>query len=493
MRIRQLILFSASALQPLSMLFIIFLVVTFFFWTAASNGPFPRTASNFYYPNLGRSFIDGRVSLEITPAPELLALSNPYDASLNKKWRLHDAALFHGKYYIYYGATPAVILFAPYSLFTSEDFPQKIAVAAFCSLGFVFGACLFWSIVDRYFSTVPFWLRLLCLLSLGLGGTCPVLIRRPDVYETAISCAYFFLQAGFFCFYQALHYRRRQWIWLLLVGLCLGAAAGSRASYVLGALMLVCLLGWIIWQKRKLAEPKPWLPFLSLIPLGLCALLIAEYNYARFNNPFEFGQGYTLTGYKLPLPPSYNLANIPVSTWFYFLSPPQFISSFPFIHAVPLKWFALHHTASVEDVSGLFIISPISLLALTLPWALQAFEKTLKLSLVFIAGSTLGCMLIPFCYFVVTMRFLVDFAPGFVFLGCIMACHWYQVASNKQWQQFIGRFLAVILLWSCWTGVMLSFTGYYDFLRRGSPEAYAILARAFHPLEIIAHILGSLF
>ncbi len=66
--------------------------------------------SKGYYDLLADAFLHGQTHLLIEPAPQLRALPDPYDASANQPWRLHDAILHGGKYYFYWGPAPALIV-----------------------------------------------------------------------------------------------------------------------------------------------------------------------------------------------------------------------------------------------------------------------------------------------------------------------------------------------------------------------------------------------
>ena len=87
------------------------LLLVFYFWTAtSSNQPFrPRDTSQELYGQLAAAFQKGQTYLDTKPAPQLLAMSDPYDPAANEPYRLHDASLYRGKYYVYFGAAPVVV------------------------------------------------------------------------------------------------------------------------------------------------------------------------------------------------------------------------------------------------------------------------------------------------------------------------------------------------------------------------------------------------
>ena len=94
-----------------------------------------------------------------------------------------------------------------------------------------------------YFPTTRLSLKLMALLSLGLANSCPCLMRRPDVYEAAISGAYCFWWLGLVCFYLSMR-RGHSLPWLMAASLAFGAAMCTRFTYVLPVAVFVLGLVW---------------------------------------------------------------------------------------------------------------------------------------------------------------------------------------------------------------------------------------------------------
>src|SRR4029453_8864333 len=105
------------------------LIVSFYFWTACTSGAsvVPAPVLDEPYNLLAKGYLSGHLGLSPWPAPELLALPDPYEPTANARWKIHDAALFKDRYYLYFGPTPALLVFAPFRLATSLDFPQSLA------------------------------------------------------------------------------------------------------------------------------------------------------------------------------------------------------------------------------------------------------------------------------------------------------------------------------------------------------------------------------
>jgi len=91
-------------------------VRAYYLWVlrAAGYGFDWKNSQGGYYNYLGRAFAHGRLALPIEPSRGLLALPNPWDPAVDDGLKMHDMALYNGRYYLYHGAAPAVMLFTPF-------------------------------------------------------------------------------------------------------------------------------------------------------------------------------------------------------------------------------------------------------------------------------------------------------------------------------------------------------------------------------------------
>src|SRR4051812_14306439 len=79
-------------------------VVWFYHWTIDSEGGFAPSDGGDYYQLLVRGFRKGHLYMDVEPAPELLALPDPYDPAQNSRYRVPDASYYRDHYYLYFGA-----------------------------------------------------------------------------------------------------------------------------------------------------------------------------------------------------------------------------------------------------------------------------------------------------------------------------------------------------------------------------------------------------
>ena len=134
-----------------------------------------------YYNLLVQGFQAGELCLKKEVPPGLTRLADPYDPSGNAvygdpPYRMHDLSYYKGRLYLYFGVTPALILFWPFVALTGHYLFHRQAVAIFCSIGFLASVGLLRAIGRRYFAEVSVVVLGACVLALGLAGGAPALL-----------------------------------------------------------------------------------------------------------------------------------------------------------------------------------------------------------------------------------------------------------------------------------------------------------------------------
>src|SRR5580700_2262700 len=174
------------------------LVMGFYAWTARTNVRQMYGISDpadAHYNQLVEGFRSGQLNLKREVPPGLTKLADPYDPATTISYyligkQLHDITYYRGKLYLYFGVTPALVLFWPYVALTGHYLFHKEAVAIFCAVGFLSGVTLLGALRRRYFPEVSGIVMAACALALGLTTCVPAMLQRPDIWEVPISCAY---------------------------------------------------------------------------------------------------------------------------------------------------------------------------------------------------------------------------------------------------------------------------------------------------------------
>jgi hypothetical protein len=413
------------------------LILTFFFWTAtSSNRAFhPRDTAAQFYNQLTSSILHGHLYLAEKPSAQLLALPDPYEPDANEKLRLHDASLYRGRYYLYFGIAPVLTLYLPWRVITGASVSDDVAVTIFSMAGYVFSCLLLFLLLEAAHLRPPWFLQAAAVVALGLGQSAPIILRRPRVYEVAVSAAYCFLLGGlYFLARRVLKPEAGRWC-PALAAVFLGLAVASRPHCALAALAALAFYAFHLKRALRL-HGRSWLMELAVfaIPLGIAALLIAWYNYARFDDPFEFGIHYQLSvinwlkEYRLGTPLSVRLHDILASAYYFLICVPDFLPRFPFFELSPsAQPFGdpdlLPRNYFHEPVASMLLIAPIIIAGLALPfspWKQKLSVRTI-LGVLSVSGVAmfLGVCTLPSA----SARFGLDCIPALTIVG-LFACLW---------------------------------------------------------------------
>jgi len=462
----------------------------FYFWTATSgaNPLSSRLQHDDLYNRLADGFLAGQLSFIEKPNPALANLDDPWDPAQNAGLsEFHDVSYFHGKYYLYFGAAPAVVLLAPWKLLTGTYIGENVAAAVFSWFGAAASITLVAVLRRRHFPTLGGWVAGICFLAVGFGNLVPLLLRRPVYYELAISSAYSFAMAALLCVTLAMGESVRRRLWLTLAGLAFGLTLASRPNYLFGTvILLVPFMGvWRRWRESKELDGKAvgadiaavGIPFLLIVG---CVLV---YNGLRFGNPLEFGTYYMIAGLHPQHQAGTSLINIPANLWFYFLAPAQLSAFFPFFQVIDMPWFHLPAGyIGEEDMYGLCNL-PFYLAALLLVFVwrdirVPGIQGLRDFSLgalgIFAFNLSVLCRLNG-----ASNRYMVDLFPALLPLTCI-GVFWLEGRFGGELRGYLLRAVWVsTLAYTVVFNVFVSFQ-HNDLLQHYNPTAYRALAHAFN-------------
>lgn len=436
---------------------------------------------NGYYDLLGRAFANGHLYLPVKPQPELAALANPRDPRFSGRngYGLLDTVLYRHRYYLYHGATPALLLFAPWYLVTRHDLPENFAAFLLAILGYLFLSRLFLRVLSYASIPVTAPILALCLLTLGVGQSVPFLLHRVKVYEVAIACGYFCVSAGFYFLFRWLSSSQARALWAALSGLCFGLAIGARPHLGLAA----AAAGFVLvvrFAKRDL------LPF--TVPVLASIAAMAAYNYARFESPVEFGLSYQVAD------PSYqnirlSMVNEIPGLYYILLCQPRFAPEFPFVRLAWRQPFGSDENTMpahyfLEPTAGIPAIAPVVCLAILLPFYRKRLDiqRGLFAFLAAIGAFALICILFIAATGLMSQRFEVDFAPSLVFVGCVVASELLINLPNRV-KKFATAAVALVMLYTIGANAALALQGPYDQFVQASPATFVKLARWFSSFE----------
>lgn len=446
----------------------ILLPVLFYFgvlWAAGGARPIGPPQTD-YYNRLVHGILKGHLYLDTPVEARLLALPNAYDFTQRQSIpHLHDASLFHGRYYIYFGVTPLALLLLPFTWLTGHDLPIGYAVWLFVAAGYALALVLFVRIQRRRFPGAGRAARGVCLLGLAFGGAQLTLLARHSLYELPIASGSACFLAALVCLERALDAPRGRG-WSAAAGLCLGLAVGCRPFYLLGALLF--LLPFLYREPHRFGwRELGWAAFAcACVGAGLAA-----YNAARFGSPFEFGQRYQLSDAIEANEQHFAWRYLPYNLRVYLFAPLQWGRYFPYVHGAALPPFP-RGFGGAEWSYGVIPNLPFSLFA---PIGLAISWRRLRLALV--AASALLWFGLMCAFFGSVGRYLGDFMPVMAIEACVGLLFLLdRTAWSARLNAALLRFAGIAAGATALIAVLLAFTLYRSVLDN-SPGLFAAAAQ----------------
>jgi hypothetical protein len=470
-------------------------VVAFYAWSVAPGeslfGKFDGAGS--YYNLLSKGFKSGHLSLPVEVPAGVLKLKNPYDPRQNAPFGMHDVSYYKGRFYLYFGPAPALVLYGPFSALTGLDLNDRQAVFLFCSAAFI-ASCLLLSKIRRdHFPEAGIAQELGGIVAIGLVTMVPDLLRRQEVYEVAVSSAHAFFTFSILCLYLSLQSRPRL-AWLALASVCYGLAIASRPTYLFGA---VCLLAPAFLVADSSADPEPRkdrrviAPLCAgLIPVAVLIGGVLVYNDLRFDSPFEFGYHFAFSGANESTSTHFSASFCWFNCRVYLFEPAHLSAYFPFVRVISPPT-APPGYMGVEDPYGILPNIPFVVLALAAPLAFRQ-RHALKIFASAVFFSSLATAAVIFTFQFAANRYMVDFLPGFVILSVVGFWALGERLAGPARRLALGA-AGAALVWSVLFNVFASF-GHNEFLRTNNPLVYRRLVHAFGcPRYELDRILGRNF
>ena len=388
------------------------LVILGYGWAAGgSNGTLATREPQDYYGFLTDAFLAGQTYLKIAPDPALQNLANPW-AGAQGIPRLHDASYFHGRYYLYFGPAPVLLLLLPWRVATGTFLAQGVATAIFGIAGtLAAGALLLWAWRRWFWELRSIWLVLGFLL-VAVSSRVAVLVEDSSVYHVPITCAYFCLMAAIGAATWAMTRTRGSPApGLGLASLAWGLTVASRPDYAFSVAALAIPAAYLATRDRHGPGYFYRLAFWALLPAAVLGAGLAFYNYVRFGDVLQFGMKYQFTAGDQRFLQFFSPGSLGLNLRRYFFSRPFYSTYFPFL-------------VSGENW-GLVFCTPFALLALALPLTLGARRRPESPGWP-AWGLTLAAALVPnvllLCVLAIAHeRYFVDFLPLALLLSVVSA------------------------------------------------------------------------
>lgn len=226
------------------------------------------------------------------PSEELIQMDNPYDYTLRTMQGvpyLFDATYYDGKFYTYFGVGPVLVLMLPYYMLTGKYLHTYVANLIFMIILIYLLAICYHLCIKRYVHKVSVVLYIIGYITLIIGSGFLTLLAGQK-YDISVTCALDFVLMSIIlllCLLENNHFARLK---LFLGGGTAGLIVLSKPNFIVYYIPIGALLYMFLKKNKSKGIYKQAVWF--IIPLGCCALFQMWYNYARFDNVFEFGNQY---------------------------------------------------------------------------------------------------------------------------------------------------------------------------------------------------------
>lgn len=478
--------------------FMLAVFVAFASWTVNTSGMpmvFGQQLSD-WYNQLATGFLHGHLYIPTQPPAALVHLKQPYNPAYNTALAApyHDLALYHDHFYLAWGPTAALVLFIPWRILQVGDASEPFGIVLFSSVGYLFVSLLVCWLVDRYLARVREWKLYVAVLGLGYSSVTLFLMRRPEFYEIAVTCAYCFTMIGLWALVTG-SFGERFRPWRVGVGSAsIGLAILSRVDLAPLVLLpaIIFLREW--WRRgHRIERPVVGYALPSLLPGAIVVLAMLAYNDLRFGSIFQFGSIYQLASVEQLSNFNYQVSSILPGMFYYFVAPIQWTLAFPFFELAPPPYYpwVVPGYMQTEQVAGILTSTPILVVLFLAPFLLR---KRLPRELAWLctglalAGLVIGGLIswgIPGT----TMRYEVDFAT--LLLLPALIC-WMALTDRERpaGVRVVSRLVGTLLIvYGAIVGAGLSITGYYDALRVNYRSTYEAIGNAFGFVDQFATLL----
>lgn len=484
-----------------SKILLLSIIVLFYYWTGTAGKWKFDSEYLSYYNLLSDSFLSGRLDLPFPVPPELVNSENQYDLKqIKDSFRsaiYNDLSLYGNKIYLYFGPVPAITFYIPFFLLTGVKPTDAFAVFVFTLGTLAFAVALLTLVYNKYFPALPSTFLDVGILLVSFANLGLYLLRRPSVYEVAISSGAFFLMGGiyFLCVSLSEKVKNRNTI-LFLASLFIGISSACRFHFLyIGIILLAFFL--FLSRKNRILEKS----FLLIAPAFSCYLLLFIYNYLRFDSFFENGFNYQMvsngsiakgkTFTVLSLTSLINqilfyFSNFCRNLFFYFCNPTNLEPRFPYITLG--RWTYPNVLEPMnEPVSGIFAAIPFTLM---LPMGFFVFKRKkalieradvifpkieVLLLMVVALFILLFLLILPF----VTMRYVADFSTLIIVASWITWAYLYLLFNEANTKRNIFISGVILSIVSIFLGIAFSIRGCAGGLVNQNYQLYLMLSDFF--------------
>lgn len=389
-------------------------------------------------------------------------------------FKFYDLSCYKGKIYLYWGLTPVLMFYLPFNLITNLYLSDNMVVWLLTSFIFLLSLLI---LRKSVYISIPLdkstninFLFFYSSLIIGYCNYSIFLVTRPSICEVAISCAAFLLLLSIYLFIEFLDGNKKHTnILPFFIGLFLSLSVGCRPHYILFIPIFYIFIVYVHYTRTKNIKDILKISGFFILPCIIYAIILALYNYLRFDSIFEFGLKLQLNNLQL-----YNYT--PTFTDF-IVGLKNHLLKIPDINPLNYTIFSLRnasgHRIGNELISGIIYIYPMSMILILIP--LFYFIKRNKITTQIVTLFSLLFVITFFmaCLFGMIQRFVFEYMYILVILTLFVFIIFYNYISSK-YKLLILIFFIIITTYTIYVNLslLLCFNNLMIFVRLESLKFY---------------------
>lgn len=253
--------------QELILLFtvLIFSVVLFFI----NHNSVEPDEHRIYNEKFVNSVYNGHFYLDYEPSEAFLNLENPYDdlerSSVERgEDYLWDTAYYNGKFYVYFGILPLLVIFLPFYILTKQYLDMTLVVFAISIVIFILIKEILSKIINRYFPNSSFKFVLFSLIILCSGSMILYANGMSRVYEMSILSGLYCVLQGMYFILKSMENDSGKYKNIFWGALFLSLSTACRPTDLFSSLIIVPYLIQLLLDNIRIFKENK-MPLLKLV------------------------------------------------------------------------------------------------------------------------------------------------------------------------------------------------------------------------------------